>query len=400
MRFIMHIDATHQLVMDAGENINFQKIAADPANFDSNPAHKLSGPEYIIMHYTGGSKMESTINTFKDPPKDPDAAASAHLLVGRDGSVVQFLRFDQIAYHTGYSWWEQQRGLNHCSIGIEIDNLGQLVRENNKWHPRHQEKIIIPDDEVQQSEYWKSPLPAGNRGDPEYASKLPGFQKFTDIQLAVVFDIVRALVKRYPSIKEILGHAQINIAQRDDPGPLLPMQAWRRELFGRDEPVIEEYILNHPTFLYKNIDGELPNTDQSMFDKPLPANSLVKVLSGNIGGLVKVRVVKGTVKGTGWVRSSSLEALPKKPKQKDDNQRKTTVTQPFFKAGDRPPTPKADDGVVFQAGTRVRIEEFRGEWALVAMLDRMNGLGDVDNDHGMGGLEGWMPREFLSRKAA
>jgi hypothetical protein len=185
------------------------------------------------------------------------------------------------------------------------------------------------------------------------------------------------------------------------------------ELFGREDPLIDEYIINQPTDLYMNINGNLPNTDQTTFDKPLPANSQVRVLSWDeIGGLVKAAVIKSTVKGTGWIRSNKLEALPtrsSKPDKKRDakanDQRITTITQSFFKASDCAPTLKVNQGfesvnrgLVFQAGTRVRIQEFRGGWALVALLDRIGGDGKPDNEHGQGGLEGWIRKEFLSRK--
>ena len=46
------------------------------------------------------------------------------------------------------------------------------------------------------------------------------------------------------------------------------------------------------------------------------------------------------------------------------------------------------------------MQQFDGDWALVAMLDRINGRGEADNDHGQGGLEGWMRKDFLSLKEA
>ncbi len=397
----MHVDDNHQLVIDEAENISLQQIAAAQGNFDS--LNVLSNPEFIVTHYTGGLQMQSTIHTFTTAPKDPSLGASAHLLVGRDGSVVQFLRFNQIAFHTGFSWWEKKKGLNDCSIGIEFDNVGALVGKNGEWHPRRQDQITIPDEEVQQIEYWKSPLPKGNRDDPDYASKLPAFQKFTEAQLAVALTILRALHQKYkPTLKDLLGHDQINIANRTDPGPLMPMRAWRQELFGREEPQIDEYIINAPTDMHANIDGQLPNTDQSTFGKPLPAGAIVKVITDPVGGLVKVNVIKSAVKGTGWIRSSSL-----RNEQNGSGSRiKTTFDQTFFRAGDRPPTLKVNQGfmdvnrgLVFQAGTRVRIQQFRDAWALVALLDRINGLGEVDTDHGQGGLEGWVRKEFVSPKA-
>jgi N-acetylmuramoyl-L-alanine amidase len=395
----VRINEIHRLVIEEGEDFKVQEITPHPRNFDSNPNHTNPEPEFIIMHYTTGTEMASTINTFTNPPKDSSSGVSTHLLVGRDGSVVQFLRFDQIAYHCGFSWWEQQSNLNTSSIGIELANAGSLIRKDNTWQRKN--KMIIPDEEVQQHEYWKGPV-------PDDKSKLPGWQKFTDVQLAVALKIVQALVEKYPSIKEILGHDEVNLALRQDPGPLLPREEWRKILFGREQPKIEEYLLNHQTDLYANVEGRLPNT-QSTFNAHLPAKSLVSVERED-AGFALVTVIKSkdpTVKGRGWIQSKSLEDLPKNPGSKEgkkknakveDKRRTTTFTQPFFKAGEGPPTLKVGGGLFFHVGTRVRIQEFRGEWALVAMLDRINGLGEVDKDHGLGGLEGWMHKEFLSRK--
>ena len=76
-----------------------------------------------------------------------------------------------------------------------------------------------------------------------------------------------------------------------------------------------------------------------------------------------------------------------KAKTKVEERRRTLFTQPFFKRGENSPTPKLAEGP-FKVGTRVRIQEFRGAWTLVVMLDRIKGRG---------GLEGWVPTEFLSR---
>ena len=394
----MHVNESQQLVNEEGEDfrIGSDLITPHKENFDSTPnptPNHLNTPEFIIMHYTGGREMSSTINAFTNPPKEPSLGASAHLLIGRDGSVVQFLPFNRIAYHTGFAWWEGNSELNKCSIGIELDNLGRLDKVDSKWQvPRVKPPIIIPDEEVEQREYWKANLPKENRDDPVFASKLPGFQKFTEIQLTVALHILEALVKKYPGIREILGHDQINLAMREDPGPLLPMPEWRKILFGREEPKIEEHVINQQTDIFASVERKLPNT-QTTVTGHLPENSLVSVQTEE-GGFALVTVIKSTdptVKGKGWVLSKFLQDSSAGKK------RKTTRSQSFFKAGVGLPTVKLNDGRPFPVGTRVRIQEFRGEWALVAMLDRLDGLG-APNDHGKGGLEGWMRKEFLSRK--
>lgn len=48
---------------------------------------------------------------------------SAHFLVRRDGSVVQFVDCDQRAWHAGASFWRGRPQCNDDSIGIELEGL-------------------------------------------------------------------------------------------------------------------------------------------------------------------------------------------------------------------------------------------------------------------------------------
>src|SRR5918993_292261 len=106
------------------EGRRFQEITPHPNGFEPNKRNPA--PKFIIMHFTTGTRMESTINHFKDA----SSGVSTHLLIGRSGRVVQFLPFDRIAHHSGFSWWEQQSNLNQSSIGIELDNAGLLIRKD------------------------------------------------------------------------------------------------------------------------------------------------------------------------------------------------------------------------------------------------------------------------------
>jgi N-acetyl-anhydromuramoyl-L-alanine amidase len=49
------------------------------------------------------------------------ARVSAHVLVRRDGSFVQFVPFDGRAWHAGESSWAGRRGCNDFSVGIELE---------------------------------------------------------------------------------------------------------------------------------------------------------------------------------------------------------------------------------------------------------------------------------------
>jgi len=46
---------------------------------------------------------------------------SSHLLVKRDGTVIQFVAFDKCAWHAGESFYDGRKNCNDFSIGIELE---------------------------------------------------------------------------------------------------------------------------------------------------------------------------------------------------------------------------------------------------------------------------------------
>jgi N-acetylmuramoyl-L-alanine amidase len=373
----------HYLITEDGRR--FQEIKSHPNGFDAKRTLFRPGesPKYIIMHFTTGMKMESTISHFKNP----GAGVSTHLLIGRDGRVVQFLPFDKIAYHSGYSWWERASNINTMSIGIELDNAGILRKgRDGKWFRR---RIEIPKDMVSQKVHWKQYTPKDK-------AKYSGWEKFTKVQLDVALNIVKALKDGYPTIQEILGHDDVNLRNRYDPGPLFPMKKFRHELFERTKPDVRVYRLTQDCELYGNFKGRRPNTKQRTFDAPLPARSVVRVITvDDEFTLVSVIASKDPdARGIGWIQTASLEAPVdrgfKSAKHKDGEskveKRWTTISQPLYKQGEGSPTPILWEGP-FKQGTKVRVQQVDGAWTLVVILDKVRGRG---------GLEGWLPTELLT----
>lgn len=54
------------------------------------------------------------------------ARVSAHVLVRRDGSLVQFVPFGGRAWHAGESSWAGRRACNDYSVGIEIEGCDDV----------------------------------------------------------------------------------------------------------------------------------------------------------------------------------------------------------------------------------------------------------------------------------
>ncbi|MDZ7747837.1 MAG: 1,6-anhydro-N-acetylmuramyl-L-alanine amidase AmpD [Halofilum sp. (in: g-proteobacteria)] len=96
---------------------------------------------------------------------------SAHLLIRRDGELVQYVPFHERAWHAGASSWCGREGCNDFSIGIELE---------------------------------------GSDDTP-----------YTDVQYERLAAVVGALATAYPRIGpgRLAGHADVAPGRKTDPGP-------------------------------------------------------------------------------------------------------------------------------------------------------------------------------------
>jgi len=96
---------------------------------------------------------------------------AAHLLIRRDGEVIQFVPFHQRAWHAGQSNFQGRAVCNDFSIGIELEGTDDTAYE--------------------------------------------------DIQYQQLADITSCLMQVYPGIhaKSIVGHEDIAPGRKTDPGP-------------------------------------------------------------------------------------------------------------------------------------------------------------------------------------
>ncbi len=178
-------------------------------------------PQYLIMHYTAGKDAESTIRWFTNP----DARASAHIVISRDGEVTQLVNFNRQAWHAGRSEWNGLTGMNRHSIGIELDNAGRLTRRMGKWYAWFDE--FYPDDEVLEATH-------------KHQAHSSGWHTFTNIQLETALGVASALVKHY-RLSDVIGHDDVAPYRKVDPGPAFPMLSFRSRVIGREDDFMELY---------------------------------------------------------------------------------------------------------------------------------------------------------------
>ena len=99
---------------------------------------------------------------------------SSHLLINRDGSFQQFVPFNKCAWHAGQSSFEGKEDCNKFSIGIELEGT---INES-----------------------------------------------FTDQQYTILNEIIGLLRREFP-VKNIVGHSEIAVGRKKDPGPYFE---WKR----------------------------------------------------------------------------------------------------------------------------------------------------------------------------
>ncbi|MEM8527783.1 MAG: N-acetylmuramoyl-L-alanine amidase [Bacteroidota bacterium] len=227
--------------------------------YQLSPNRKTSRPSYdfLIVHYTAGRNAESSVNWLTNP----NSKASAHLIIGRDGSITQLVPFNQIAWHAGESSWNGISGINKHSIGIELDNAGKMQAHGDFWLSWFGK--LYPSEEV---------IEAKHRNEEEKA----GWHLFTEEQLTVAKEVAALIVNKY-NIREVLGHDDISPYRKVDPGPAFPMLSFRSKVLGRKE----DTPLIYKTTVDLNIRVGPGAQYSKLSETPLPQNTRVDILRIN-----------------------------------------------------------------------------------------------------------------------
>lgn len=190
----------------------------------------------IILHYTaGGDFMKSSVEWFMDP----EAAASAHYVVGRKGQVFQLIPLTKKAWHAGGCKLAGQSGVNDYSIGIEMANWGKveerggklMVREGETWKDYDLNTYPEP---VESSYVLKHGL---------HKVEVSGlWEPYPEAQIKAVARLCWMLISALGiDTKRIVGHEDvcIPVGRKTDPGPLWDWEdLYRRIMTHGDLPFV------------------------------------------------------------------------------------------------------------------------------------------------------------------
>lgn len=136
----------------------------------------------------GGPWIEALFGNRLDPEAHPYFAdiahlrVSAHVLIRREGELVQFVSFDRRAWHAGASAFRGRGACNDFAIGVELEGADDIA--------------------------------------------------YTEAQYAAAGRLAGALMRHYPGIgaDRIVGHSDIAPERKTDPGPAFDWQRFRKRI--------------------------------------------------------------------------------------------------------------------------------------------------------------------------
>lgn len=260
------------------------KVSFDPSINHGEQFHD-GLPDTIVIHYTAGSSLESSVAWLKNP----QSKASAHVIVGKSGEIVQLVPFNQEAWHAGQSQWKKRSGLNHFSIGIEIDNAGLLDKRADGYYTHFGKRL-------DNSQVILAPHKHGNI---EQA-----WEAFSEKQIETVEQLCLTLREEYP-ISEIVGHDEISPGRKIDPGPAFPLKKLRDKILtgrknNKQENDLSPLDAGTVTADLLNIRSQ-PDFSSSIIANPLSKGTKLRIME-NRNGWMYVKVdLKGWVSEK-WVK--------------------------------------------------------------------------------------------------
>ena len=163
---------------------------------------KNSKIEFIIIHYTGvDMQFHKVINWFLDER----SRVSCHFLIDKSGEIYNLVDVSKRAWHAGKSFWNNCVDINSNSIGIELHNAGN--------------------------------------------------EDFTSHQLESLVKLIKKLMQDNAIQSwDILGHSDVSIGRKIDPGIKFPWHHLAKEKIGFFSNLSQE------NFDMDNSDNNSPQT--------------------------------------------------------------------------------------------------------------------------------------------
>ena len=152
--------------------------------------------KFIIFHYTGMKKESEAIKRLTYIK----SKVSSHYLIKNNGEIVVMVPDLYEAWHAGVSSWKSFKSLNKNSIGIEISNPGHNFN----------------------------------------------YKRFSKKQIGSIKKLGKFLIKKYKiNQKNILGHSDIALDRKKDPGEKFPWEYLAKFQIGKWHSIPKQTLLKN-----------------------------------------------------------------------------------------------------------------------------------------------------------
>lgn len=156
--------------------------------------------KFLVMHFTAIDYKES-VSALVD-----EGGLSAHYLIPERNDpsypssklkVIQLVDESDRAWHAGSSYWQGRIDINDQSIGIEIVNVPECMRDDESFQIEKRENAI---------------------------NRLCLFPDYDPIQIELLVKLSKDILARNPDISptSVIGHSDITPHRKNDPGPRFP----------------------------------------------------------------------------------------------------------------------------------------------------------------------------------
>jgi N-acetyl-anhydromuramyl-L-alanine amidase AmpD len=154
----------------------------------------VNRPNGVVIHYTADTNLERVIDALAEK------RFGYHLIIDRDGRVIQLARTSKKVCHAGSSTWN---GLfcNSSFLGVSLVSWGMLSPEGTSWAGAKIDKSEI---KIDKKELW---------------------HEATKIQIEKLWEVLEwcKLERKIPA-RNVCGHSEccIPVGRKIDPGKILP----------------------------------------------------------------------------------------------------------------------------------------------------------------------------------
>ncbi len=173
-----------------------------------NPKKRIAKQiKFIIFHYTGMRRESQAINRLTNIQSE----VSCHYLIKKNGEIITMVPDLYIAWHAGKSFWGKYKSLNQNSIGIEITNPGHDFN----------------------------------------------YKKFSKKQISSLLKLSKFLIKKYKiNPKNILGHSDVALDRKKDPGEKFPWKYFSKKKIGLWHTIKKQELIQNRTIKTTKIEKE------------------------------------------------------------------------------------------------------------------------------------------------